>query len=63
VVVEDFTVGPCRRWNCPAGKTCHDLQQNRGVIFRLRLFVLSLDTDTLKYLAKTRERAPMEETR
>src|ERR1700680_4165490 len=35
VVLEDFAVGSCRRWNCPAGETCDDLQKNGSMLFRL----------------------------
>ncbi|MGC2028757.1 MAG: hypothetical protein WA642_01925 [Steroidobacteraceae bacterium] len=63
VVVEDLTIGSCRRRNCAAGETCHDLQENRGMIFRLRLSVYPLDADPLQYLAKAREWATLERTR
>ena len=63
VMIEDFTVHSCRRWNDPAGKTCHDLENNRGMIFRLRLSHYSLDADPLQRLAQVREWATMQKTR
>src|SRR5882757_692827 len=63
MLVENLSIGSGRRGNYPAGKACHDLQKYRGMIFRLRLPVHSLDADTLKHLPKARERAPMQKTR
>jgi len=63
MVVENLSIDSSGRGNFPTGKTCHDLQKYRGMIFRLRLPVHSLDADTLKHLPKARERAPMQKTR
>src|ERR1700681_636213 len=63
MVVEDLSIGSRRRGNFPAGKTCHDLQKYRGMIFRFRLPVHPLDADTLQHLPQARERAPMQRTR
>ena len=63
MLVEELVVAPCRRWKGRAGKARHDLQKNRGMVFRLRLSFQPLDPDTLERLTKTRERAALQKAR
>ena len=63
VMVEYFTVGSCGRCNGPAGETCHDLQKNRGMVFRLRLSVYAFDANPLKRLANACKWATVQKAR
>src|ERR1700751_3511348 len=61
MLLKELTLaGACRRCDTAAGKACHDLTKNRGVVLRLRAPKRFFDAEILQRFPHALERASIE---